>query len=250
MDVAIRGDRAGCLTMQLAEHTWLFAVAAGFGRIDGQPTAPAALARVRSEGERRVRGERFRRAIDRPAAASNALLSILARVNADLFVRSAAHADYVTAGCSMTAVLVVRGRGYVVHAGGTAAYLAQGGRVRALTADDSFEDVPRPLLARALGTSPNLDVCVSNFALQPGDVVVLVAHRVQGDIDRERLIAHVERAAASEHLLVVRFDDTDRDERAAPAIFHGRVRLGVTRWLIRCAATLAMLALASTGWLR
>ncbi len=250
MDVAIRGDRAGCLTMKLAEHTWLFAVAAGFGSIDGQPSAPAALARVRAEGERRVRAERFRRAIDRPAAASNALLSILARVNTDLFARSAAHADYITAGCSMTAVLVARGRGYVVHAGGTAAYLAHGGSVRALTADDSFQDVPRPLLARALGTSPNLDVCVSNFALHPGDVVVLVAHRVPGEIDRERLIAHVERAAASEHLLVVRFDDTDREERRATALLQSHAGQIVTRWSIRCVATIAMLVLASTGWLR
>jgi len=35
MDVAIRGDRASCLTLQLGANAWLFAVARGFGTIDG-----------------------------------------------------------------------------------------------------------------------------------------------------------------------------------------------------------------------
>ena len=248
MDVAIRGDRAGCLTVQLAPQTWLFAVAAGFGVIDGQACAPATLGRVRAECERRIRNERFRRAIDRPHAASSALLGVLAHVNSDLFVRSAAHADYVTAGCSISAVLTVRDRGYVVHAGGTAAYLVHDGSVRALTVDDTFEDVPKTLLARALGTSANLDVCVSNFALQFGDVVVLVAHRIHGEIDRRSLIAHVEGAAPSEQLLVVRFDDEDRVHRRgrAPSVRRRN------RWMTLAApGAFALCALLLTmGWAR
>ncbi|MHB8147437.1 MAG: hypothetical protein ACYDGM_09310, partial [Vulcanimicrobiaceae bacterium] len=183
----------------------------------------------------------------RPHAASNALLGVLARVNSDLFARSAAHADYVTAGCSISAVLIVRERGYVVHAGGTAAYLVHDGGVQTLTADDTFEDIPKTLLARALGTSANLDVCVSNFSLRSGNVLVLVAHRIHGDIDRRSLIAHVEGTDSSEQLLVVRFDDADRVRR------NGRTRSERPRQhlmiVLTCAVALCAL-LASTGWAR
>jgi serine/threonine protein phosphatase PrpC len=201
VDVAIRGDRASCLTLQLSRRTWLFAVAQGFGAIDGVPSAPATLARLR--------GERFRRAIDRPQAAATAMLGVFARINGDLFTRSAAHDDYVTAGCSFTAALIVNGRAYILHAGGTAAYLAHRGQVSALTGDDGFEGASGALLARALGTSSALDVAVSSAGIEPGDVMILVGHRVRGEIDRDALIAHVEEAGPSEHLLVIRFDDED-----------------------------------------
>lgn len=209
MDVAIRGDRASCLSLQLGPRSWLFAVARGFGLIDGAAAAPATLARVRGECERRLKGERFRRAVDRPQAAATAMLGVLSRVNGDIFSRSAAHDDYVTAGCSLTATLVVRGHAYVIHSGGTAAYLAHKGEVTSLTSEDAFESVT-PLLSRALGTASSLDVSVSSVAVDAGDVMILMGHRVRGEVDRRALIAHVEEAGANEHMLVVRFDDGDR----------------------------------------
>jgi serine/threonine protein phosphatase PrpC len=241
MDVAIRGDRASCLTFQLSKQTWLFAVAQGFGRIDGVPSAPATLARLRGECERRLRNERFRRAIDRPQAAATALLGVLARVNGDLFVRSAAHDDYVTAGCSVSAALIVHGRAYVLHAGGTAAYLAHRGQVSALTSDDGFDGAAGSLLARALGTSAALDVAVSSVPIEPGDVMILVGHRVRGEIDRDALIAHVEDAGPSEHLLVIRFDDEDHRDLETRLLGDGAVRPRnrVRAWVI---GTLAFLA--------
>lgn len=219
MDVAIRGDRASCLSLQIGPRSWLFAVARGFGMVDGVAAAPATLARLRTECERRLKGERFRRAVDRPQAAATALLGVLARVNGDVFARSAAHEDYVTAGCSLTATLLVRGHAYVVHSGGTAAYLAHKGDVTALTAEDALENGHTPLLSRALGTSPSLDVSVSSVCVDAGDVMILMGHRVRGDVDRRALIAHVEEAGSSEHMLVVRFDDGDRamDETASTA---------------------------------
>ncbi len=135
---------------------------------------------------------------------------MLSRVNGELFSRSAAHDDYVTAGCSLTAALIVQGHAYVVHTGGTAAYLAHRGDVSALTAEDGLEEAGGLLLARALGTSSALDVAVSSIHVDAGDVMILMGHRVRGDIDRRALIAHVEEAGASEHMLVVRFDDGDR----------------------------------------
>ncbi len=218
MDVAIRGDRASCLSVQLAPQSWLFAVARGFGCVDGVAAAPATLGRIRAECERRLRNERFRRAIERPQAAATALLGVLSRVNGDIFARSAAHDDYVTAGCSVTAALVVKGHAYVIHTGGTAAYLAHRGDVSALTSEDALEEATSLLLSRALGTTSSLDVSVSSVRFDAGDVMILMGHRVRGDVDRRALIAHVEEAGTTEHMLVVRFDDGDRS--AADAASH------------------------------
>jgi len=195
--------------MQLGPRTWFLAVSRGFGTVDGVPIERALLARIRTECERRLRGERFRRAVDRPHAAATAVLAALARVNGDIYARNAGHEDYVTAASSLTAALIVRGRAYVLHAGGTAAYLAHRGEVVALSGDDTFEDATTPLLARALGIAPTLDVAVSSVVLDEGDVIVLVGRRVRGGVDRRALIDHVESTDASEHVVVARFDRDD-----------------------------------------
>lgn len=244
MDVAIRGDRASCLTMQLGARTWLLAVTRGFGAVDGIPTERALLSRLRAECERRLRSERFRRAVDRPHAAATAMLAALARVNGELFSRTAGHDDYVTAASSLTAALIVRGHAYVLHCGGTAAYLAHRGDVSALTSDDTFDDAALPLLARALGTTATLDVTVTSVMLDEGDIVVLLGHRVPGDVDRRALIAHVETADPVEHVLVARFerDDALDDGLPAPRRAHPILKLGA---FVRVAAAIGLaLALA------
>lgn len=247
MDVAIRGDRACCLSLQLGPRSWLFAVARGFGTVDGQAAGPATLARVRAECERRLRTERFRRAVDRVQAAPTAILGVLARVNGELFARSASHADYVTAGASVTLAVIVRGYASVIHSGGTAAYLAHRGEINVLTGDDSLGEAAQVLLGRALGASSSLDVSVSSVTFDPGDVMILMGHRVRGDVDRRALVAHVEAAGDSEHLLVVRFDDSDRaieelGTPQAPAVVY-RARLGrvLACFTVGLAAALAAL---------
>jgi hypothetical protein len=245
VDVAIRGDRSSCLSMQLGTRTWFFALARGFGSVDGVPIERALLARLRLECERRLRGDRFRRAVDRPHAAATAMLAALSRVNGDLYVRTAAHDDYVTAAASFTAVLIVRGRAYVMHAGATAAYLAHRGDVVALTGNDSFDDAELPLLGRSLGTTPALDVAVSSVGLDEGDVIVLTGHRVPGDVDRQALIAHVEGSGPSERVLVVRFESDDAG--AADAARSERSRARVAPIAARIAAAIAfLLAVACT----
>lgn len=204
--------------MQLGTRTWLLAVTRGFGEIDGVPTERALLARLRAECERRLRSERFRRAIGRPHAAANAILSALTRVNGELYARSPGHDDYVTAASSLTAALIVRGQAYVLHCGGTAAYLAHRGDVAALSGDDTFDDAGLPLLSRALGTTAALDVTVSSVTLDEGDVLVLLGHRVRGDVDRRALIAHVESAGPVEHVLVARFERDDAFDGAEPLV--------------------------------
>ena len=69
--------------------------------------------------------------------------------------------------------------------------------------------MPTPLLSRALGTAASLDMSVSSVSVDSGDVMILMGHRVRGEVDRRALIAHVEEAGINEHMLVVRFDDSD-----------------------------------------
>ena len=250
MDVAIRGDRASCLSLQLGPRSWLFAVARGFGVVDGVAAAPATLAKLRSECERRSRAERFRRAIDRPQAAATAILGVLSRVNGLLYSRSAAHDDYVTAGCSLTVAVVVRGHAYVIHTGGTAAYLAHKGDVNALTGDDTLDDRAHVVLSRALGTTSSLDVGVTSIAVDSGDVMILMGHRVRGDVDRRALISHVEASGDNEYMLVIRFDDGDRalDElttHVRPHVTYG-IALGLRVGLTLGAFVLGFLL--TTAW--
>ncbi len=209
MDVAIRGDRTSCLTIQLGPRTWLLAVAQGFGTIDGEPTARAALSRLRIECERRVRGERFRRAVDRPQAAATALLGVLARVNRELFMRGAAHDDYGASAASFTATLIVRGRAYVVHAGSTAAYLIHCGEAIALTSSDALDIERTAVLSRALGATRILDVTVSSVTLDDGDAIVLSAHAVRGALDERAVRGLVENASERDGMLAARYSKDD-----------------------------------------
>jgi len=144
------------------------AVASGFGSIGGLATEAALLARLRAECERRVRSARFRRAIDRQQTAATAMLALLTRVNGDLYAGTASHEDYVTAAASLTAVVIVHGYAYAMHAGATAAYLARDGEIVSLTRDDVFDEVSRPLLVRALAVAPVLDVTISSAILAAG----------------------------------------------------------------------------------
>lgn len=250
MDVAIRGDRASCLSLQLGPRSWLFAVARGFGTVDGVAAAPATLDRLRTECERRLRTERFRRAVDRVQAAPTAVLGALARVNGEIFARSASHADYVTAGCSITLAIIVRGYACVIHAGGTAAYLAHQGEINVLTGDDTLNEAGNELLGRALGASSSLDVSVSSVTFDAGDVMILMGHRVRGEVDRRALVTHVERAGENEHLLVVRFDESDRaieelGTRDVPVVVY-RPHFGTRTMLFVCALAVSFSLL--TAW--
>lgn len=211
MDVAISGDRACCLTQELGHDTYLFAVASGFGAVEGQPAAPALLARLRLEFERRSRHGKLRRSEQRAKGITTSMLSAFARVNEELHVRTASHEDYVTAGCSLTGVLLIEDRAYLAHVGSTAAYLARDGYVVALTKNDAFELSSRPILTRALIAAPRVDVAVCSFALNEGDALVLAGKRLR-EADEPRDLAHslltgLQSDSSGDHdqLLVVRY---------------------------------------------
>jgi serine/threonine protein phosphatase PrpC len=175
VNVAVTGDRGCCLSQRLSAESYLFAVATGFGRIDGEPVASFALTNL----SRRMQRAR------KPRTVAAMLGGVIARVNDELHARSASHEDYVTAGASMTAVFLLRERAYLAHVGTTAAYLARGGSVTALTKSDAFSDeLGRPVLLRALGLTRTLDVAISAFALAPGDALVLAEHELPARAER------------------------------------------------------------------
>lgn len=185
MSVAVSSDPASSVRVRLNDATEFFAVASGFGTIDGLPAGRAALERLRGECERRGRNIRFMHALRRGRTAIGQLLSIVVRINGELFARSASHDDYVTAGTSLTVVLLSGRRAYVAHAGGTAAYLLRSGYVVALTQDDAIEE--GRILSRSIGTQRAVDASVSRFTLEDGDVLALCTRRLRDDESRRRL---------------------------------------------------------------
>ena len=173
MGVALTGDRAARVTVALGSGAQLLAVAEGFGRIDGVPVANAALQRLRIAFERLRRSRRIARALERPESAAALLSGAIARLNDEIFARGASHADYVSAGCSITAVLVIPGYAIAAHLGATAAYLGRGGRSRALTSQHVIADLPVRMLTRALGVQPRCDATMATFGIEEGDTLVL-----------------------------------------------------------------------------
>ncbi|HZZ65194.1 MAG TPA: hypothetical protein VFE17_06845 [Candidatus Baltobacteraceae bacterium] len=248
MDVAISGDRACCLTQELGDDTYLFAVASGFGMVEGQPCAPALLARLRGEFERRSRYGKLRRSEQRTKGVTTSILSAFARVNEDLHIRTASHEDYVTAGCSVTGVLLVEDRAYLAHVGSTAAYLARDGYVVALTKNDAFESSSTPILTSALIAAPRVDVAVCSFALNEGDALVLAGKRLREADERcdlaQSLLTGLQSGSPGDHdqLLVVRYARAAQAQVEAIVESH-KVRQVVTGVL----ATVVFYALLCLG---
>lgn len=198
MDVAIRGDRSSCLTLHIGAGAYVFAVAHGFGRIDGEPVAPVVLARLRAEFERRARGKRLLRARTRAKGISSLFASAFDSVNQYVHSRSASHEDYVTAGCSLTAALVLGDRAYLSHVGSTAAYLERDGYVVALTKDESFSGENVPVLTRAFGADSSIEAVFCTFSLSEGDTLVIAGQRLSCD--------QIADGVSGEQVLAVRYE--------------------------------------------
>ncbi len=184
------------MSLELQSGAYVFAVAHGFGRIDGEPVAPAVLTRLRAEFERRTRGRALRRAQSRPKGISTLMTAALSRTNEYVHARSASHDDYVTAGCSLTAALLIADRAYLCHVGSTAAYLSRDGYVVSLTKHDAF-DGTRPVLTRALGVDSVVEAAVCTFSLSMGDSLVLAGRRLNAQ--------EIAAGAGGEQVLVVKY---------------------------------------------
>lgn len=184
MNVAVSGDRGCCLSERLASDAYIFAVANGFGRIDGVPAAALALHGLRRELERRAHSTRFRKLRHRSRTVVAALTSAILHVNSEIHARSASHEDYVTAAASLTAVLLIGSRVYLAHIGSTAGYLARNGSMVLLTHNDAFDDAGLPVLVAALGLAHSLAPAISVFALAEGDTLVLAGRALPQNAER------------------------------------------------------------------
>ncbi|HET9097087.1 MAG TPA: hypothetical protein VFN37_10525 [Candidatus Baltobacteraceae bacterium] len=212
MNVAISGDRGSCLTQRLAAQTYLFAVANGFGFVEGESIAHNVLQRLQDEMQRRAR---------RPKHFKNALTTAFCRVNDEVHARTASHEDYITAACSATGVLLVGNRAFLAHAGSTGAYLARDGYVVSLTKNDTFDGEGIPVLTRALGIAPTIDMAACSFTLNDGDTLVLTGRRLREAEERRRLADALtygtEASGDGEQMLIVRFAPDQAEQVPGPA---------------------------------
>lgn len=215
MNVAVSGDRSSCLTQQLAPRTYLFAVANGFGRVEGEPIAANVLQRLYDESLRRAR---------RRKNPKNVLTTAFTQVNDDVHARTASHEDFVTAGCSATAVLLVENRAYLAHAGSTGAYLMRDGYIVSLTKNDAFEeDGGLPVLTSAIGVAPTIDAASCTFTLDEGDTLILTGRRLREADERRRLTASFADgadAAAHDQTVIVRFQPDQMEQVPAEPESH------------------------------
>ena len=176
MNVAVNGERTSLLTRQLRSGAFLFAVAQGFGVIDGEPAPRRALVRIAEELERAARYDYLRRTAGNPRREAALLRCAVDAANAYVHGRSASHDDYVTAACSFTAILLVETRAYVAHAGSTSAYVARAGALASLTRNTTFEDSSAvPVVLDALGLTNVLRLPVKALTIADGDALILCA---------------------------------------------------------------------------
>lgn len=184
-----------------------FAVCDGFGTVDGMRVEEVALAHLHATLTQKSRGPRFARQLERPKAITQLLIGLFSRLNTLLYLRSASHEDYVTCGASLTLVLLAGERAYLAHLGNTAAYLSRGGYMISLTKDDSCTfDVAvgravavsahPPILTRALGSAPQVELSVCSFSVSNDDSLVLSSKRLAGFEDRRALSAWLLRGEA------------------------------------------------------
>lgn len=187
-----------------------FAICDGFGTVDGTRVEEAALAHLQSALMQKSRSPRFARQLEHPKAVTQLLIGLFSRLNTLLYLRSASHEDYVTCGASLTLVLLAGERAYLAHLGNTAAYLSRGGYMISLTKDDSCTfDVPvgravavsahPPILTRALGSAPQVELSVCSFSVSNDDALVLSSKRLAGFEDRRALSAWLLRGEAPLH---------------------------------------------------
>jgi hypothetical protein len=96
----------------------------------------------------------------------------------------------------------------LAHVGSTAAYLSRDGYVVSLTKNDTFEGDGLPVLTRAVGVAPTVEVAVCSFSLNEGDALVLSGRRLREAEERRRLsecLAGAENGSSNEQLLVVHY---------------------------------------------
>jgi protein phosphatase len=198
---AQRRSRDACVSEALAPDVALLAVADGFGATGRVPIAEAAVALVRDFLRRKVRSGALTARNASPLTLRRLMLAAFAHANSRLFVQSGSHDDYVAAGTSLTAALIVGTSAYLGHVGEARAYLVRDDRISALTEDDALAPESsgpakttvgagartRSLLTRTLGTQSMLEATVTHLDLRGSDRLVLCTDGIHKTLAEEEL---------------------------------------------------------------
>lgn len=175
---------------QLHRNVTLLAVADGFGRPQGVPSAAIVLDAVRDVIRRELRRATFPPRSLTANDMRELLVSAFADGNERLLEVGGGTQDYVAAGSTCTLALIVSNQAFVAHLGDSRAYLLRRGELVQLTSDESFfpeyvrsgtgqpatrnRQMPA-LLNRALGLQPAVDPPpkIAHYTLHAHDAILL-----------------------------------------------------------------------------
>lgn len=212
MDVALGGRRRWSILQRLGPAAYLVAVTHSTCAPDPARLDAFVLDALRDEVSRREIGARIcSGSLRRPKALTAALAGALGAVNDRVRASYGAGEDAVAAASSVTAVLVVRALAVVAHTGTTSVHIYRDGELTTLADDQPFEEAGGvPVLARAIGLQPHLELTTRTAELRGGDRLVFCNHRLRRGADRLRAAG-----GAEDGTLVIPYDDIADD--AAPA---------------------------------
>jgi PPM family protein phosphatase len=191
-----------CCSEALAPDVALLAVADGFGSFGRGTVAESVVAMLREFFRRKIRsGSLASRNNNMPLAMRRLMLAAFAHANNRIYAQSGSHDDFVAAGASLTAALVVGSQVYIGHVGEARAYLVREERLSVLTEDDAIAPEVggggkmtigagarlRSLLTRTLGTQPALEATVTNFELAADDRLILCTDGVHKTLSSDEL---------------------------------------------------------------
>src|SRR5438309_9570971 len=176
---------------QLHRNVTLLAVADGFGRPQGTPSASIVLDAVRDVIRRELRRATFPPRSLTANDMRELLVAAFADGNERLLQLGGSTQDYVGAGSTCTLALIVSNQAFIAHVGDSRAYLLRRGELVQLTSDDSLQPEfvrsgsGRPgalrnaltpaLLDRVLGVEPAAAAApkIAHYTLHGHDAVLL-----------------------------------------------------------------------------
>lgn len=192
-----------CCSEALAPDIALLAVADGFGSYGRGSVADAAIVTIREFFRRKLRTGALTSSQrnNGPLVLRRLMLAAFAHANGRIYAQSGSHDDFVAAGASLTAALVVGSQLYIGHVGEARAYLVREEKLSPLTEDDSIAPESggggkmtigagarlRSLLTRTLGTQPTLEATVTHFDLEEDDRLVLCTDGVHKTLSGDEL---------------------------------------------------------------
>lgn len=190
-----------CCSEALAPDVALLAVADGFGSFGRGSVADTVVLTMRDFFRRKIRSGALNARGNLPLALRRLMLAAFAHANNRIYAQSGSHDDYVAAGASLTAALVVGSQIYIGHVGESRAYLVREEKLSPLTEDDAIAPEVggggkmtigagarlRSLLTRTLGTQPALEASVTHFELGEDDRLILCTDGVHKTLSNDEL---------------------------------------------------------------